>query len=74
MTALADQPPADAGRPILSVGSFTRWRTGALGCFTIGAACDVFVYCPSATGYSRERLPLPGCVPGQARSNVVRLL
>jgi len=73
MTEFPDKLPLDAGGP-MAIGSLTRWRTGALGCFTIGAACDVFVYCPSATGYSRERLPLPGCVPGQARSNVVRLL
>jgi hypothetical protein len=70
LSALVSAPAA--GQYGLRVGGRIQRAGEPLSCITIASICDLWLYCPQGATYTRQQLPLPGCVPDQARSNITR--
>lgn len=56
----------------LRVGGRIQRSGDPLSCITVASICDLWLYCPQAATYTRQQIPLPGCVPDQSRSNINR--
>jgi len=61
-----------AGQYGLRVGGRIQRAGEPLSCITVASLCDLFLYCPQGVTYTRQQIPLPGCVPDQSRSNINR--
>jgi len=61
-----------AGQYGLRVGGRIQRAGEPLSCITVASLCDLWLYCPQSNTYTRQQIPLPGCVPDQSRSNINR--
>ena len=70
LSTFVDAPAAEQYG--LRVGGRIQRAGDPLSCLTVASMCDLWLYCPQGTTYTRQQIPLPGCVPDQARSNINR--